>query len=904
MKIGDQILLSHKKHKNQSILLTTPGMCHMGLLFSYISTFTKRSSLTLILNFPHKDAIFFKSNFHSNKKNFQIECFQNKVKEKRQKSYSKGGAIFTTSLILLLDLLSGDISSDIINNLFIFKGENCEKNSICFLLDFIRANSHLNSKPTNLFVVLNNLEVVENKIKGIKGLLGVDNMLIWPIYKAEIKNSILEQEFIVDKYEYCVEMDNLRVFLQNNILLVKNFIEKKLSKKFGIEIEEFRKLRLYMIDNENEKLFLDYINIKFMLNKICENNIADIGIIFFSIINNFDIDLINLLGIHMDHVYAMQNKLIDFIFSSKKIPKKVNVKKFNEFFNDEVEFVKKKVVVKLGANLKFVAIDRILDKIEKNFSDFKSETVNVLIYCNSKNKKRKLDNFLKIRKNCDFKNYYIISQLIVLIKAFVIKKNYLKKKEKEIRIILKIFLKFLEILQDNYLVHYKDTDEFFQLAYFEKLFSEENEEELKEEEKIEEICEEILIEDFEIINEKKVQNLNLKKSISSKKKNLEFLEIKKNKKEISFDLSEEKNQNKKRIQKEPLNIFDYKEIVDLVDIYYRDQKIDFKYCFENDFLDKIKKDQTNNDKNIENSFKKSYDEEEKEKLLKEKNNSPEKKNKEKQKKTPTSKTSKNSFFLSPEKTEKKQIITTTHITSKNSTFSEKFEVLTSKKDILIYNDIQKDLQRELKLLNSFFPKKSQKIILPKQAYTLYIKNSYQSDNLLKTIKRESQNFDSILKKLSEMPKSIFTNQKIKNDKGLIIIDKREFNSKLPYFLYKKGFIIKPILLKSSDYILTNKIGVERKDCETGDLVNSLKNGRLLKQLKIMSKVFCKVYLLVENFGKLGVWPYFELFKVLKRCNGVRIIWSKDFKESAEFFCFLRMNSVDPDPIVWRKKLIL
>lgn len=53
------------------------------------------------------------------------------------------------------------------------------------------------------------------------------------------------------------------------------------------------------------------------------------------------------------------------------------------------------------------------------------------------------------------------------------------------------------------------------------------------------------------------------------------------------------------------------------------------------------------------------------------------------------------------------------------------------------------------------------------------------------------------------------------------MDYWEFNSSLPYELYIRGFNIVPSMLKTADYIIYDKIAIERKDCKTGDLQTSI-----------------------------------------------------------------------------------
>lgn len=78
-----------------------------------------------------------------------------------------------------------------------------------------------------------------------------------------------------------------------------------------------------------------------------------------------------------------------------------------------------------------------------------------------------------------------------------------------------------------------------------------------------------------------------------------------------------------------------------------------------------------------------------------------------------------------------------------------------------------------------------------------------------------------------------------------MIDKREFRSVLPSFLYQNGFNIVPVYLRSGDYVISDNVAVERKQVWTSDLADSLISGRLEKQLAEMFTIYTKVILLVE-----------------------------------------------------------
>ncbi len=65
------------------------------------------------------------------------------------------------------------------------------------------------------------------------------------------------------------------------------------------------------------------------------------------------------------------------------------------------------------------------------------------------------------------------------------------------------------------------------------------------------------------------------------------------------------------------------------------------------------------------------------------------------------------------------------------------------------------------------------------------------------------------------------------DREIIAVDSREFSCLTPLYLREQGFWLVPIQLYVGDYVLSDDICVERKSTNTGDLIESLKSGRLL-----------------------------------------------------------------------------
>ncbi len=95
------------------------------------------------------------------------------------------------------------------------------------------------------------------------------------------------------------------------------------------------------------------------------------------------------------------------------------------------------------------------------------------------------------------------------------------------------------------------------------------------------------------------------------------------------------------------------------------------------------------------------------------------------------------------------------------------------------------------------------------------------------------------KKLDEYPKK--SNVKI-------IIDHRESRSPVMRFLSLKDISVEPQQLEIGDYIISSRIGVERKTVD--DFLNSLIDGKLFVQMKSLRATFSRPLLVVEGEGLL------------------------------------------------------
>lgn len=132
----------------------------------------------------------------------------------------------------------------------------------------------------------------------------------------------------------------------------------------------------------------------------------------------------------------------------------------------------------------------------------------------------------------------------------------------------------------------------------------------------------------------------------------------------------------------------------------------------------------------------------------------------------------------------------------------------------------------------------------------------------------------------------------------MIVDKREFKSLLPSYLYHSGFKVVPVFLEIADYILSNDIAIEKKSVHTRDLHESLRSGRLADQMKRMCAKFAKPYLLIEcpdpSYFRKEEFSYStnkvtgeryavnirkQLVSILCRFPKINVIWSTSYLQT-------------------------
>ncbi|MBE3112537.1 MAG: hypothetical protein IMZ46_18845, partial [Acidobacteria bacterium] len=228
-----------------------------------------------------------------------------------------------------------------------------------------------------------------------------------------------------------------------------------------------------------------------------------------------------------------------------------------------------------------------------------------------------------------------------------------------------------------------------------------------------------------------------------------------------------------------------------------------------------------------------------------------------------------------------------------------------------------------------------------RVYFLYYGGSVEEQRYLATVRREKDAFTRLIKERAGMSLVITTdphggedpqeaflrtvNTRIAGGGRLaataqpprVVVDVREFRSSLPSLLHGRSVVIVPCMLTVGDYVLTPTVCVERKS--VGDLISSLRDGRLYTQAETMFMHYRDPMLLIEfdQDKSFTLEPFADLSGsagsvAASNAGGgdlqskivlltlafprLRIIWSSSPYETAEIFESIKAKEEEPDPI--------
>jgi len=139
------------------------------------------------------------------------------------------------------------------------------------------------------------------------------------------------------------------------------------------------------------------------------------------------------------------------------------------------------------------------------------------------------------------------------------------------------------------------------------------------------------------------------------------------------------------------------------------------------------------------------------------------------------------------------------------------------------------------------------------------------------------NFNKNQKTLSEFNSK---NQQLK-----IIVDQREYRSNVSKILISKGIEIEPGQLEVGDYIISSRLGIERKNVD--DYLDSMLNGKLFKQLSRLKNAYSRPMLILEgedvltrrNINQNAILGSLASISI---DYGIPVITTKDEIETANF----------------------
>ncbi|CAE7736325.1 Ercc4 [Symbiodinium sp. KB8] len=141
----------------------------------------------------------------------------------------------------------------------------------------------------------------------------------------------------------------------------------------------------------------------------------------------------------------------------------------------------------------------------------------------------------------------------------------------------------------------------------------------------------------------------------------------------------------------------------------------------------------------------------------------------------------------------------------------------------------------------------------------------------------------------------------------IIVDMREFRSKLPSLLHAAGLKIHPITLTVGDFVLSPEVCVERKSVP--DLYGSFASGRLFTQATAMTRAYQRPVLLIEfdmsrPFALMNT-PTLpadieashiisKIVLLTRHFPSLRLMWSRSPHATVDSFMALKQRMQEPD----------
>ena len=797
MLLSETILDEFEKFKNNAFLVYGAGIGSVTLAYQFLKRYASYTTLTLIIDMNVSDCEYLQRELEKSKFKFNIDfnVTTNKVQKKRVPIYLKGGVIFTTSRILLMDMLCSYISPHLIDNLMILKGERFDKGSINFLLYLLKENYDVHKQPKKLLIASNKPHILTDKFNKIFPSTFVKTMMFWPFNKSRKVDSKKKKDNLIVFNDGFFKFSGTEKLIQDNIKILMSKLESRIKQKYDVTVETVSRFDIQKYEFAIANAIKDYKALRQLLYYLCEYSNLNFYIHFHSFVEELSDSFYDLVSSNSEIIGIIDKECFNKLF---KISKKGNEESF---------------IVNIESSAKMNMIEDIFNALNEEMKDFdKDEIANVLIITGSLYKAETVKNKLFLKyKYSKTNELLVIYQLMELLskKRFknISKSNFIPKPLKNHLELLKQYLtntvcqlnkENMELSIDLIPVLREEEER----GFFDDDFEEDEE-----------------------FDDKTPHTVN------NESNNLDK-EVERPQKRIRLDKEEIE-----RVKGIVENSF--KILIDQQQIAY-----DFKLDIEDELY--------------------------------------------------TAEEFKTSIF--------KQLRVTFDSTDYSDSQGKRFSILNKHKpEYVLFYDMCNEFSRELELFSDnviSYDKTGKEYMMdgPRSVWTIVLENSIQSDRVFKKIEKERIGFEKVINafvdKLKENGEFIFKEREV--NKGIIYVDKREFSSNLPFTMYKHGFNVQPVMLPVADYILGDNICVERKDCATGDFYQSLKSGRIIKQINNMKKYFYINYLFVENYEKSLYNISNDIAKLRRKFWALKIVFSKDEEYTCELFEKIKKGKEDPN----------
>lgn len=808
MSLFECILNDFERKEENALLLLSKGLGSFGVLNEFIDRYARFNRLTFVVNFGRKDSHFFKS-WHQN---FPFEValhdFNTEKSTKRAKTYQKGGVVFTTSQILTMDLLSGAVVADLVNNVIVFKGEEYDSNSTQFMLTLVKQKSTANSKPDRLMVVCERVDaLVDRKDKVLQDLC-LKRVLIWPHFRLEVVRDLEGQKRPTLTKELQVDLTDEDLKLQKFTLSLQQHISKKVASEFDYDLHQRHFANERIDDSQLRQLIDDFWGAKAFLHAICEHSVQSQMAALWKLIlsaNDSIYDFVSLVNDKEELSKGFEQRVFGMeACNGVTVPEELA--KLSPWFGDHQNVISEKLKIKFSVSKKFRATIEAIKSVKADFEEQSSAGSHVLIM------------FAREPKRCDFsqtllalyqseslKQYLFFVKLKELLESKWMTNNCtFFKNNKAFRGLCDLLGRYLtQVLPQELLLMHPETD-IDQVWVDEYAVGEQNNSMLSE--AIEENGESANSSDDNdgvgkrLVDDDKTDQLQLMWS---------FLES-----AVEFVWSDHP------VQLPPT---DFKNNM-------------FTFCNQ----------------------------------------------------------STHQLVAFPGVT-----ITCHSFDGERSIENRTAVVCKYKPDAVIFYDFDIELERELFRIDGILQMGSLKfpeVNKPKIVFNLLVKNSIQSQQLFEAVERESQAFEKFVETMAELP-DLKLNPKSSSaplNQGIVVVDDREFGSRVPFELYVAGFHVVAQRLDSGDFLLTDEVAVERKNFKTGDFASSVKSGRLGRQLSVLTKSFNRPVLLLEHYDCADYFANVEVNALLQKHKNLTVFFSKNEIQTVLIFKKLKEKQKEPN----------